>query len=256
VKSVVNALQLARVQDLLLKTGSSEEVSRIKAEALKQFITGVNQAPSFLAIPGMQSYAPQSGQVFGIIKQMKEDFENDLSSTQKTEATAVEQFQLLKNAKSDEIATAKQTIESIDAQLADLAEKNAEAAKELEDTEAQVALDKAFLVNLKKKCSVSDAEFQARVKARQEEISAVEDSMQILNSDESFEAFDSSVNSFLQISSVSAEQEKMQRKRAVALLQRAADSSNSPQISLIALSAQLDTFTKVKEEIDNGCRAW
>lgn len=250
VKSVVNALQLARVQDLLLKTGSSEEVTRIKADALKQFIAGVNQAPSFLAIPGMQSYAPQSGQVFGIIKQMKEDFENDLSSTQKTEATAVEQFQLLKKAKTDEIATAKETIETIDAQLADLAEKNAEGAKELEDTEAQLALDKEFLVNLKKKCSVSDAEFQARVKARQEEISAVEDSMQILNSDESFEAFDSSVNSFLQVSSVSAEHERMQRKRAVALLQKAADSSNSPQISLIALSAQLDTFAKVKEEID------
>lgn len=250
VKVVANALQLARVQDLMLKSSSSQEVGRIKAEALKEFIAGVNQAPSFLAIPGMQSYAPQSGQVFGIIKQMKEDFENDLGATQKTEATAVEQFQLLNNAKSDEIATGKKTIEIIDAQLAELAEKNAEAAKELEDTEAQVALDKAFLVNLKKKCSVSDADFQARVKARMEEISAVEDSIKILNSDQSFEAFDSSVNSFLQVSSVSAEQEKMQRKRAVTILQKAADSSDSPQISLIALSAQLDTFAKVREEVD------
>jgi len=249
VKVVAQALQLARVQDLMLKTSSSAELGRIKAEALKQFITGVNQAPSFLAIPGMQSYAPQSGQVFGIIKQMKEDFENDLSSTQKTEATSAEQFQLLKNAKTDEIDTGKKQIETIDAQLASLAEKNAEAAKELEDTEAQVALDKTFLVNLKKKCSVSDADFQARVKARMEEISAVEDSIKILNSDDSFEAFDNSVNSFLQVSSVSAEQEQMQRKRVVNILQKAADSSDSPQISLIALSAQLDTFAKVKEEI-------
>jgi len=249
VKSVAHALQLARVQDMMLKTGSSDELNRIKAEALKEFIAGVNQAPSFLAIPGMQSYAPQSGQVFGIIKQMKEDFEGDLTSTQKTEATAAEQFQLLKAAKTDEIDTGKKQIETIDAQLADLAEKNAEGAKELEDTEGQLALDQQFLVSLKKKCSVSDEQFQARVKARMEEISAVEDSMKILNSDDSFEAFDNSVNSFLQVSSVSAEQEKMQRKRVVSVLQKAADSHDSPQISLIALSAQLDTFAKVKEEI-------
>jgi len=104
-------------------------------------------------------------------------------------------------------------------------------------------------VNLKKKCSVSDAMFQERVKARMEEISAVDDCMKILNSDTSFESFDNSVNSFLQVSSVSAEQEKMQRKRVVTILQKQADASDSPQISLIALSAQLDTFAKVKEEI-------
>merc|ERR1719460_2214539 len=32
-----------------------------------------------------QSYAPQSGQIFGILKQMKETFETNLSTAQKEE---------------------------------------------------------------------------------------------------------------------------------------------------------------------------
>ena len=35
-----------------------------------------------------QSYAPQSGQIFGILKQMKETFETNLSNSQKEEMEA------------------------------------------------------------------------------------------------------------------------------------------------------------------------
>merc|ERR1719439_444916 len=43
---------------------------------------------------------------------------------------------------------------------------------------------------------------------------------------------------------------KERRQRAVSALQRAAALSGSPQVSLLAASAQLDAFTKVKELID------
>merc|ERR1719504_318238 len=45
-----------------------------------------------------QSYAPQSSQIFGILKQMKEEFENDLSASQKAEMQAAEEFAALKAA--------------------------------------------------------------------------------------------------------------------------------------------------------------
>merc|ERR1740138_12125 len=44
----------------------------------------------------VQSYAPQSGQIFGILKTMKEEFESDLSSSQKAELKAQEEFDALK----------------------------------------------------------------------------------------------------------------------------------------------------------------
>merc|ERR1719487_1917590 len=198
---------------------------------------------------GMQSYAPQSGQIFGILGQMKEDFEVNLSEAQKTEAKAKAEYETLKAAKEDEIDTGRKLIVSIDAQIAETQEKFAQEAKELENTEEQLAMDEEFLKNLKEKCATMDADYDKRTKDRLTEIDAVTDTIKILNSDESFEAFDKmQAPVFLQTGTVSSQKEL--RQRAVSALQRAARLSGSPQVALLAASAQLDAFTKVKELID------
>ena len=54
----------------------------------KKAVAAFVQAPGdyFDAEPTFkQSYAPQSGEIFGILKQMKETFENNLSASQKEE---------------------------------------------------------------------------------------------------------------------------------------------------------------------------
>jgi len=66
----------------------SRHVNKANTAALRSFLHNAESASSFLAIPGMQSYAPQSGQIFGILNQMKEDFEVNLSEAQKSEAKA------------------------------------------------------------------------------------------------------------------------------------------------------------------------
>merc|ERR1719224_361058 len=177
---------------------------------------------------------------------MKEDFEVDLGEEQKAEKESVDEFKALKETKQSEIETAKATIVQYDQDLARLGEQNADDMKELEDTQEQLALDQTFLANLEKKCANSDEEFEARVKARLAEITAVEDTIEILNSDTSFEAFDKSVNSFLQVNS----EEQNTRNRVVSVLRKAASASQNPAIALLAVSAQLDVFTKIKEEID------
>jgi len=243
VKSVAHALQMARVSELLLKKSS---LSTDRSQALKQFIDSSEKASAFLQIPGMQSYAPQSGQIFGILKQMKEDFDVDLGEEQTSEKKAVEEFESLKASKLAEIDTAKASIVQYDQDLAELGEQNAEALKELEDTQEQLALDQTFLATLNKKCAGSDEQFEQRVKARLAEIAAVEETIEILNSDTSFEAFDKSVNSFIQVNS----EDKNKRNRAVMVLRNAAAASKNPAMALIAISAQLDVFTKIKAEID------
>merc|ERR1740130_51988 len=213
-----------------------------QASVLKDFISGANQATGFLQIPGMQSYAPQSGQIFGILKQMKEDFDVDLGAEQASEKKAVEEFTALKESKIAEIDTGKATIVQYDQDLAELGQQNAEAMKELEDTQEQLALDQTFLATLNKKCAGSDEMFEARVKTRLAEIAAVEDTIQILNSDTSFEAFDKTSNSFLQVDS----EDKDKRNKVVAVLRKAASNSKNPALALLAVSAQLDVFTKIK----------
>merc|ERR1719424_702410 len=94
-----------------------------------------------LTIPGFNSYAPQSGQVYGILKQMKTEFESNLGETQKAELQAQEQFKALKAAKEEEIAAGKKLVEEAEADLAVFQEKHAQAIEELKNTEDQVKTD-------------------------------------------------------------------------------------------------------------------
>merc|ERR1719162_406386 len=115
------------------------------------------------------------------------------------------------------------------------------------ETDYLEAIDTEFLKNLKEKCATMDADFDKRTKDRLTEIDVVGDTIKILNSDESFEAFDKQVApTFLQTDAT----QKERRQKAVSALQRAARLSGSPQIALLAASAQLDAFTKVKALID------
>merc|ERR1719394_1038542 len=141
---------------------------------------------------------PQSSQIFGILEQMLSDFKANLAEAQASEKKAVEEFEALKAAKEEEIAAGKKLVSEIDAQVAGLKEKNAQEMKELADTEEQLAMDQAFLADLKEKCAASDAEFESRMKSRLEEIAAVEDTIAILNSDEAFANFDKTTRGFVE----------------------------------------------------------
>merc|ERR1719191_2108609 len=106
-------------------------------------------------------------------------------------------------------------------QLADIMEKHAAAAKELEDTLAQLALDREFLENLREKCAQTDAEYESRMKGRLEEIAAVEDTIKYLNSDEAFANFDKTVNTAFLQKGAASQAEQARRQRVVEVLQRA-----------------------------------
>merc|ERR1719316_2311597 len=222
---------LAQVRAVALKLVEARATTRL-AEAstlghlqmkqLKSFLQDSKDATSFLSIPGMQSYAPASGQIFGILKQMKEDFEASLADAQKAEKKSIEEYEMLKAAKQDEIASAKDHVIKLDASIAEFTEKNAQAFAELEDTEEQLANDTEFLGKLKEKCAAAEAEFAARTKARNEEISAVEDTLEYLNSDEAYAAFNKSVNTpegsneysptaFIQLSGQTSAKEREER---------------------------------------------
>merc|ERR1719158_1550314 len=123
---------------------NSRRVSKANVNVLRSFLKKAETATSFLAIPGMQSYAPQSGQIFGILQQMKEDFEVNLSEAQKAEAKSKAEFDALKAAKEDEIDTGRKLIVSIDGQIAELQERYAAEFKQLENTKEQLAMDEEF----------------------------------------------------------------------------------------------------------------
>merc|ERR1719265_861591 len=256
----------AQIRAVVQRLGSLSEryvaessLSGNQIVTFKGFLQKGATATSFLSIPGMQSYGSQSGQIFGILKQMKEDFEKDLKELQDDEAKAVEEFNSLKGAKEGEMAAGTKQIEQADADLAEFAEKHAQAEEQLADTEEQVAKDKEFLANLKKKCAAADKEYQERTKARLEEIQGVTDTIGFLNSDEAHAMFGNTTNTaFVQkkavkkADSVSFERAEMKMRRAkvVKSLEALAERSQSPRIVMLVTAAHLDAFTKVKAEID------
>lgn len=249
------AQRLQRAQVLKLGHRSLTGPTSGQMFALKEFLSQAQGSVSFLAIPGYQSYAPQSGQIFGVLEQMKEDFEKDLSDATAKEKQAAEEFSALKAAKEEEIAAGRSLVAELDGEIADLKGKHAEAFKELEDTQAQLELDRIFLANLKKKCSESDSVFEVRVKDRLTEISAVDDTIAILNSDTAFNNFDKTVNvAFLQYGMQSAHGETQQQQerqhRASSFLQGEAGRLGAPELALLATRAHLDTFARVKADID------
>lgn len=244
-KTVVHKLRSANIL-------SAKRLNKAQVEALRSFLDEPQSTGSaFLAIPGMQSYAPQSGQIFGILKQMIADFKDDLSGSEAREADAVKEFEDLKAAKEKEIKSGKELVIQLDDEFADFGEKKAQAFRDLEDTKAQMELDTTFLKNLEEKCAQTDEEFAKRVKDRNTEIEAVQDTIKIVNSDESFDNFSKTVNSFVQISGGASTQEQQARLHHVStMLAEVATRIQSPRLSLMATAAQLDAFTEVKAEID------
>jgi len=249
--------ELAQVKEVAHKLRSAnvlsfKKLSKAQLEALRVFLDEPQATgSSFLGIPGMKSYAPQSGQIFGILKQMIADFKYDISGAQQREADAVKEFEALRAAKEKEIKTGKELVIQLDDEFAEFGEKKAQAFKDLEDTKAQLELDRTFLKNLEEKCAQTDAQFEKRVKDRTTEIEAVQDTIKIINSDEAFDNFSKTVNTFVQLSGgAEAKEQQAALRRVSSMLAEVATRIHSPRLSLMATAAQLDAFTQVKAEID------
>jgi len=188
---------------------------------------------------------PASGEIFGMLKQMKESFETNLAESTKEEKQAAEEYSQLKAAKTKEIAAGKSQTETKEVELADAQEKGALAKQDLKDTTAQLKADEEFLADMRPKCASADKEYEARVKARTAEIQAVSETIGILTSDEANDAFTKSMN-FVQRS---MKRVSVRREQASKVLREASKKFKSVQLLNLASSARLDAFGKVIEQI-------
>jgi hypothetical protein len=105
-KDVVNVIkrQISKHGDLVRESLSLEQ---------RKILGAMLQEPALLSIsqlPSAGSYAPQSGQIFGILKQLKEDFESNLSASQKEELANQETYKALKETKEAEIAAGQEAL--------------------------------------------------------------------------------------------------------------------------------------------------
>merc|ERR1712203_72054 len=218
----------------------------------RKAVSAFIQAPEdyFDASPTFkQSYAPQSGEIFGILRQMKETFEANSSDAQKEEMANQKAYEDLKAAKEAEIAAGQSQIDTKTQELADTDEKLAQAKEDIEDTRNSLAADEKFLMMLKEKCQMTDKEWEERQKTRQLEMEAVSKALAILSGDDAHDLFTRTFNPALLQEGSSIQSSR--RVQASKLLKAVADKHNNPKLATLAYKVRLDAFTRVKKAIDD-----
>jgi hypothetical protein len=241
---------LSRHNESLLQADAVNNMVSMVKHIEYKFGDAVSEDDVHSALSMLQSrpYAAQSGEIFGFMNSMLESMQKNYKEAQDAEAKAVADFLALKEAKTDEIEAGRELLENKETEHADVSEKLVNAKEDLADTEAALEADTAFLVDLEKRCKANNKEMEARNKVRTQEIAAINDTIDILTSDETRDVANRSFN-FLQ--KVKAEQLRFTQSRAAKVLKAAALKHNNPQMAMLATSVQLDAFTKVKKAIDD-----
>jgi len=220
--------------EALLKRNLSHELHKIALSLLQQ--------PSTFG----DSYAPQSGPIFGLLSQMKETFETNLVNSQKQEDTHQKAFEGLKAATTEEINAGEEQFDAKTQELAATDEANGQAKEDLADTRDTLAADQEFLGMLKEKCALVDEEMAQRQKTRNLEIEAVSKALAVLSGDDAHDLFTKTFN-FVQINSAT---HFARRAKASAVLAAAGAKLNRPQLSALASRMRLDAFSVIKGALD------
>merc|ERR1740130_2485063 len=136
-----------------------------------------------------QGYAPASGQITGILKQMTDTMNADLAEATGAENASIKAFNELMAAKEKEVGALTKAIEEKMVRVGKLAVELVEMKEDLDDTGKALLEDKKFLADLEKNCAKKQGEHDANMKLRSEELLALADTIKVLNDDDALELF-------------------------------------------------------------------
>merc|ERR1719157_218120 len=137
------------------------DLSSIDREMLTGFLTQGQGEDS--------GYAPASGSIVGILKQMTETMEKDLASATSDEKASLKNFDGLMAAKTKEINTLTKEIETKIARVGELGVELVTQKEDLDDTAKSFAEDTQFLKDLESDCKTKDDEWAEICRIRAEE---------------------------------------------------------------------------------------
>jgi len=176
-----------------------------------------------------EGYAPQSGEIVGILKQISDEMSKGLSEATAAETAAIEDYEAMMAAKKKEITALGASIEAKTKAIGELGISIVQMKEDQDDTAAALAEDKKFLAGLEESCKTKTAEWEVRQKGRAEELVALADTIKILNDDDALELFKktlpSASASFVQVS-VTAASARAEALSAVRSLQRGGSPPN------------------------------
>merc|ERR1719355_495397 len=218
---------------------------------------------SFLEQKTGGDYAPASGQILGIMKQMLEEMQKSSAEADADEAKAAAAFNDLSGSKTKEISVATAAIETKTVRSGELAVSTVQAQNALDDAEDELGDAQKTLATLKVQCVEKTKEFQARSALRAEEVAAISEAIAILNDDDALDVFKKAVPSAALAQTVGFLQAKHTKaskfQKAHAMIAGAAQMYNSKPLSLLAYSMRVQiklgekaqNFNQILGMIDN-----
>jgi len=229
-----------------LQSAAANVVKNIAMEKADISDNARQELLSFLS--GDSQYAPQSGEIVGILKEMHDEMSRALAAATAEEESDIKSFDELIAAKKKEIAALTGQIEEELKRVGELGVEIAGMANDLEDTKDSLAEDTKFLQELDQGCKTKTAEWEEIKKTRAEELLALSETIKILNDDDALDLFKktlpSASASFVQVEGGVA----MKKKHALAILR----AQNGPRLDFIemALQGKAMGFEKVIKMID------
>lgn len=236
-----------------LQTGAAQLLKNIASKTKDLNDDDRQDLMAFLSNTQATDYAPQSGQIVGILKQMGDEMGAGLADATKMEEAAIAIYEKLMAAKKKEVIALTKEIETKLTRIGDLGVEIAQMKNDLGDTQEALIADKKFLDNLDENCEKKKKEWEVIVKTRAEELAALADTIKVLNDDDALELFKKtlpSASSFMQIQVTAKEM----RSKAVAELKvfmQKHPKNARLELLALALEGKKVGFEKVIKMIDD-----
>mmetsp|Transcript_30355 Transcript_30355/g.53345 ORF Transcript_30355/g.53345 Transcript_30355/m.53345 type:complete len:714 (+) Transcript_30355:59-2200(+) len=241
-----------------IQSSSAQALRRLIVDRADMSDFDRQMVSSFLGAGSRQGYAPASGQIVGILKEIKDTMTKDLTGEKATEAASIASFEALIAAKKKEVASLTISIEQKTERLGEAKVELVQFKQDLSDTQKALLEDKGFLAGLDKSCADKAAEHEASQKLMAEELVAIADTIKVLNDDDALEIFkktlpSASSASFVQMQ-VRPSAAAAKRQHAIDLLQaHGKNHASYPNVDfiLMAMKGKKVDFSKVLKMIDD-----
>jgi len=237
-----------------LQTDSAAVLSRLVENDEKLVDVDREDLTAFLAGGDSHGYAPQSGAITGILKQMGDTMTATLKDVTDAENEAIATYDQLMKAKTAEVDALTEAIEEKTKRIGDLGVKIVGLKEDLSDSEESLLEDKKFLAELEKGCATKEDEWAEICKLRSEELLALSDTIKLLNDDDALELFKKTLPgsaSFMQL----AESTHEMKSRALSVLQQAKNGRRGDRqrldVIMLALRGKAVDFSKVITMVDD-----
>jgi len=139
-----------------------------------------------------KDYVPASGQIVGILKNMKDEMEKSIADLVAAEKASEQSFQELSAAKKKEIQAATEAVESKTVRSGQLAVSIVENKGAAADATRELDAAQKFKAELAISCKTKTADWEERSKTRADELVAISEAISVLNDDDALEVFNAS----------------------------------------------------------------